>query len=90
MPSFQPILLHFLTFNALFGILIGLLTARVPAFTSVGIPSFLWLVAGLFAFEMIAGLVLKTHPSTLLTMPWRAGGLVLAFLSCYATIAMLA
>ena len=89
MPSFPPILIHLLAFNVLFGILIGALTARVPAFTTIGIPSFLWLVAGLFAFEMTAGLLLKTHPSELLTMPWRAAGLVLAFVCCYATLAIL-
>jgi hypothetical protein len=88
-PSFPPILVHFLSFNALFGILIGALTARVPAFTAIGIPSFLWLVAGLFAFEMGAGLILKTHPAALLTMPWRAAGLILSFVCCYATLAML-
>jgi hypothetical protein len=88
-PSIQPILVNFLAFNAVFGILIGLLTARVPAFQAIGIPSFLWLVAGLFAFEMTAGLLLKAHPSTLLTMPWRVAGLVLAFLCCYATIAVM-
>jgi hypothetical protein len=88
-PSPPPILVHFLGFNALLGILIGVLTARVPAFATIGVPSFLWLVAGVFAFEMTAGLILKTHPSTLMTMPWRVGGLVLAFVCCSATLALL-
>jgi hypothetical protein len=87
--SIPPVLFHFLGFNALFGILIGALTARVPAFAAIGLPSFLWLVAGLFAFEMAAGLLLQKHPSTLMTMPWRVGGLVLAFVCCYTTLAML-
>ena len=89
MPSLPPILIHFLAFNVLFGILIGVSTARVPAFTAIGIPSFLWLLAGLFAFEMTAGLILKTHPSALLIMPWRVAGLALAFLCCYTTLAIL-
>jgi ABC-type xylose transport system permease subunit len=87
--SLPPILFHFLGFNALLGILIGALTARVPAFATMGIPSFLWLVAGLFAFEMMAGMILDKHPSTLMTMPWRVGGLMLAFVCCYATLAIL-
>ena len=89
MSSLPPILVHFLAFNALFGILIGASSARVPAFTAIGIPSFLWLVAGLFAFEMTAGLILKAHPSTLLTMPWRVVGLMLSFSCCYVALALL-
>jgi hypothetical protein len=76
-------------FNAIFGALIGALTARVPAFSAFGVPSFLWLVAGLFAFEMAAGLALKAHPSTLISMPWRVAGLILSFASCYATLALM-
>lgn len=89
MPPIQPILFHFLAFNALFGLVIGAATARVPAFTALGMPSFLWLVAGLFVFEMGAGLILKTHPSALLTMPWRAAGLAVSFVCCYATITLM-
>ena len=88
-PPFPPITFLLLGFNAIFGTLIGTLTARVPTFSAIGIPSFLWLVAGLFAFEMIAGLVLQTHPSALVTMPWRVAGLVTAFVCCYATLALL-
>src|SRR5262245_56747578 len=58
MPSAQRIRIYLVLFNLLFGSLIGALTARVPAFTSLGMPPFLWLVAGLFAFEMCAGLLL--------------------------------
>ena len=79
---------YLVVFNILFGGLIGVLTARVPAFSSLGMPSFLWLVAGLFAFEMSAGLLLDAHPATLLSMPWRAAGLALSFVSCYAAIAL--
>jgi hypothetical protein len=89
MPPIQPILVYLLAFNALFGLLIGAATARVPAFTTLGMPSFLWLVAGLFAFEVGAGLIFKTHPSALLTMPWRAAGLAVSFVCCYTAIALL-
>ena len=90
MPSLQPFTVHFLAFNAVFGILIGATAARVPAFAALGIPTFLWLaVAGLFAFEMCAGLLLKTHPSALLTMPWRVAGLMVSFFCCYATLTLM-
>ena len=89
MPSLQPLTVQFLAFNALFGILIGATSARVPAFSTLGVPSFLWLIAGLFAFEMTAGLILKAHPSALLTMPWRVAGLIVSFACCYAALALL-
>jgi hypothetical protein len=87
--SLQPVLVHLLAFNAIFGACIGALTARAPAFTTLGIPPFLWLVAGLFAFEMGAGLLLKQHPSQLLTMPWRGVALVVSFVCCYGTLALM-
>jgi hypothetical protein len=89
MTSLDRVRSALVVFNILFGALVGVLTARVPAFTALGMPAFLWLVAGLFAFELIAGLLLNAHPSTLLSMPWRAAGLAVAFLSCYGAIALL-
>lgn len=89
MISFDRVRSALVVFNILFGGLVGVLTVRVPAFTALGMPPFLWLVAGLFAFELTAGLLLNAHPSTLLSMPWRAAGLALAFLSCYGAIALL-
>jgi hypothetical protein len=86
LPWFQPL---FVAVNAAFGILVGALSARVPAFTALGIPSFLWLVAGLFASEMSAGLIFKAHPAALLSMPWRAAALAVSFIACYATLALL-
>ena len=86
MPSAHRIRIYLVVFNLLFGSLIGALTARVPAFANLGMPPFLWLVAGLFAFEMCAGLLLGAHPATLLSMPWRAAGLAVSFVSCYAAI----
>ena len=89
MASFDLVRILLLLFSVAFGLLVGVLTVQVPAFTALGMPSFLWLVAGLFAFEMLAGLLLNAHPSALLSMPWRAGGLALSFLCCYAAIAFL-
>lgn len=73
MPALSPFAIVFVLFNAVFGVIIGVLTARVPSFGALGIPSFLWLVAGMFAFEMAAGFALNAHPSSLITMParWR-------------------
>ena len=89
MASFDLVRILLLVFSIAFGLLVGVLTIHVPAFTALGMPAFLWLVAGLFAFEMLAGLLLNAHPASLLTMPWRAGGLALSFLCCYAAIALL-
>ena len=89
MTSAPRIRIYLVVFNILFGSLIGVLTARLPAFSSLAMPPFLWLVAGLFAFEMVAGLLLAAHPATLLSMPWRAAGLALSFVSCYAMIALM-
>jgi hypothetical protein len=38
---------------------------------------------------MGAGLILKTHPSALFTMPWRAAGLAVSFVGCYVAIALM-
>ena len=81
--------LIFLAYNAALGFAIGSLAARSALFANLGIPTFLWLVAGLFAFEMAAGLAMKAHPSTLLTMPWRAAGLFVSFVACYGVLGVL-
>jgi hypothetical protein len=88
MPPLPPPLLLFVTVNAVFGAVIGTITARVPAFEDL-IPTFLWLVAGLFVIETSAALVLKTHPSALIPMPWRVAALVVSFVFCYAALALM-
>jgi len=52
-------------------------------------PSFAWLVLGMLAFELLAGLALRAHPATVLSMGSRTTGLLISFLVCYATAAML-
>jgi hypothetical protein len=42
--------------------LVGWGSARSPFFTGLGVPSFAWLVLGMLAFELAAGLVLRAHP----------------------------
>lgn len=89
MPALSPLTIGFVLLNAIFGVIIGALTARAPAFNALGVPSFLWLVAGLFAFEMAAGVALKANPSSLIAMPVRVSGLVMSFICCYATLAFM-
>jgi hypothetical protein len=81
--------LAFLTYNAVIGMLVGWGSARSPFFTGLGIPSFAWLVLGMLAFELVAGLVLKAHPSAILSMGRRITGLLVSFAVCYAGVAML-
>jgi hypothetical protein len=69
--------------------LVGWGSARSPFFTGLGIPSFAWLVLGMLAFELVAGLVLRAHPSAILSMGWRIAGLLVSFAVCYAGVVML-
>jgi hypothetical protein len=69
--------------------LVGWGSARSPFFAGLGIPSFAWLVLGMLAFELVAGLVLKAHPSAILSMGWRIAGLLISFVGCYSAMAML-
>ena len=89
MYALSPLTIAFVFYSILFGVVIGTLTAPVPALDALGIPSFLWLVAGQFAFEMFAGIAFGAHPSALIAMPLRLGALVLSFISCYTTLALL-
>ena len=75
MPHVSTFQIIFLAYNLAVGLVVGTSAARSAVFANLGIPTFLWLVAGMFAFEMLAGLAMKAHPSTLLTMPWRVAGL---------------
>jgi hypothetical protein len=43
----------------------------------------------MLAFELLCGLVLRAHPATILSMGWRMAGLLVSFVVCYATVAML-
>jgi hypothetical protein len=89
MRILSPLTIGFLTFSLVFGGIIGMLTARVPGFSALGLPSCLWLVAGQFAFEMLLGIVLNTHPSALIAMPLRLGALLLSFIGCYSSLVFL-
>lgn len=89
MPSISPIQIAFVAYNAAVGLVVGLMSAFNPAFDRLGIPVFAWLIAAMFAFEVVAGLVLKVHPSTAISMPMRVAALVISFVVCFATLAVL-
>ena len=71
------------------GLLVGWGTARSPVFAGLGLPAFAWLVLGMLAFELLAGLALKAHPAALLPMGWRLAGLLVAFAACYGSMTLL-
>jgi hypothetical protein len=79
----------FLAANALIGLAVGVASARSSLFQTLQIPAFAWLVAGMFLLELIAGLVLKMHPATMVSMPLRVAALVVSFLICYVVLAAL-
>jgi len=89
MPSVTPLQLVFIAYNAAAGLLVGLLSAFSPAFERLNIPVFGWLIAAMFAFELVAGLVLKVHPSTAISMLVRMAALVISFAICFLTLATL-
>ena len=89
MPSVTPLQLVFIAYNAAAGLLVGLLSAFSPAFERLSIPVFGWLIAAMFAFELVAGLVLKVHPSTAISMLVRMAALVISFAICFLTLATL-
>jgi hypothetical protein len=86
MPGLSRIQLAFLCANAVLGLLIGLATARTTALGLLKIPTFLWLVAGLFGLEMLAGRLARAHPATIVSMPIRVAALFVSFAACYAVV----
>jgi hypothetical protein len=79
----------FLVANAVIGFVVGSAVARSPQFAAFRIPTFVWLVLGMLAFELLAGLALKAHPSTIVSMPLRFAGLIVSFVVCYVTLGVL-
>jgi hypothetical protein len=86
-PSFQDWL--FLAANAVIGLAVGTAVARSPQFAAVQIPTFAWLVFGMFLVELVTGMAMKAHPSATVSMPLRLAGLIGSFVVCYATLAAL-
>ena len=69
--------------------LVGWGSARSPFFAGLGRPLFAWLVLGMLAFELAAGLALRAHPATFLSMGSRRAGLLVSFVVCYSTMEIL-
>lgn len=79
----------FLATNALIGLAVGTAAARSQQFAALGVPNFAWLVGGMLALEVLAGLALKAHPSNLISMALRIAALVASFAVCYITLEVL-
>jgi hypothetical protein len=89
MPQLSVGQLLFLAINAIIGLFIGTAAALSPGFAALRIPTFAWLVAGMLLVEVLAGLVLKSHPSAIVTMPIRVAGLITSFVVCYVMLGVL-
>ena len=89
MPSVSSLQVVFNAYNAAVGLLVGVLSALHPGFERLGIPVFVWLIAAMFAFETVAGLLLKVHPSAAISMATRVTALGISIAVCFLTLAAL-
>ena len=89
MPQLSSLQVLFLAVNAAIGLAVGTAAVRSPQFSALQIPTFAWLVFGMLAFELLAGLVLKAHPANAISMPLRAAGIIVSFAVCYVTLGVL-
>jgi len=89
MPRLSALQVLFLVVNAAIGLAVGTAAVRSPQFAAVQIPTFVWLVLGLLACELLTGLALKTHPAAAISMPLRMAGLIVSFAACYVTLGLL-
>ena len=79
----------FLAVNATIGLAVGAAAARSPQSMPFQIPTYAWLVLGMLVFDLLAGLALKTHPATVVSMPLRMAGLALSVVVCYVVLGVL-
>jgi hypothetical protein len=89
MPSLSSLQLIFFAYNAAVGLLVGTMGATSPWFDRLGVPVFAWLIAAMFAFEVIAGLIFKIHPSTAISMGTRIAAILISFVACFLTLTAL-
>lgn len=85
MPQLTPLHIGFLAANAVLGLVIGILHARVPAMQGTAVPLLGWLVAGLLVLDLAFGHIAGKHPMHAISMPVRFVALVVSYL-CAATI----
>jgi ABC-type xylose transport system permease subunit len=88
MAQLSPRQLIFIAVNAAIGALVGLASVQGYLPGQLRLPTFVWLVLGMLAVELLAGLALKMHPSALVTMPARFAALAVSFIACYAIIGL--
>lgn len=86
MPVLTNFQLAFLAYNAVAGLVVGLLAGFSPAFANLAIPIFAWLILAMFAFELIAGFVRTVHPATEISMLMRVAAITVSFLVCISTL----
>jgi hypothetical protein len=89
MPSLSPLQIVFMAYNAIVGVAVGASSAFNPWFEQLGLPLFGWLIAAMFAFEVVAGLTMKVHPSAAISMGTRIAALSLSCLACFLMASIL-
>jgi hypothetical protein len=89
MPQLTSLHVLFLAVNAAIGLAVGTAAARSPQFAALHIPPFAWLVFGMLTFELLAGMLLKAHPASAISMSLRGAGLIVSFAVCYLTLGLL-
>jgi hypothetical protein len=89
MPALSRLQIVFLAYNASVGVLVGILSARASWFEGLGLPAFAWLIAAMFVFEVIAGLLLREHPSTAITMGTRIAAIGISVCACFLILGIL-
>jgi hypothetical protein len=89
MPRPSALQILFLAVNAAIGLAVGTAAARSPQFVALQIPTFAWLVLGMLAFELLAGVALKMHQAAVVSLPLRLAGLIVSFVVCTITLGLL-
>lgn len=90
MPKLTPLQIGFVAANALLGLLIGILYARIPAMQGAAVPLLGWLVAGLLVLDLTFGWIAGAHPTQAVSMPVRIAALVVSYLAAASISAGLA
>jgi hypothetical protein len=90
MPKLTPLQIAFIVANAVLGLVIGLLHARIPAMQATAIPLFGWLVAGVLILDLAFGWLGGAHPTAVVSMPARIVALVVSYIAAAAAAAMIA
>jgi len=89
MPKLTPLQIGFIVANAVLGLVLGVLHARLPLMQTSAVPLFGWLVAGVLVLDLAFGWIAGAHPTTVVTMPVRIAALIVAYLAATAAGAML-